>query len=287
MINKNLKNILALWVSVIVVGFLAFSIIGSPFISGCYEANNADKYYQYYSNYPWVFFILGLGGIRCSVHFIHTYESFFVVMATIAIAVYTWRLWVSTNRLWKASEQQSKDMDRAIKASERSAQAAEISAGQMGLAEQREIRAYLHVLIGEGGLYQERDKGFKFVARPILVNYGKTPAYGVGYVADGHILNIPFAPGYKFPKPQISPEEGSTMGPTQNFTLFAGMQDFVDDSLVENIKSGIDIGFFISGTIFYRDIFGKPHYTHFGQKISWTPDGKISGLYIQGENDAD
>ena len=63
-----------------------------------------------------------------------------------------------------------------------------------------QLRAYLSVIIGTA-VYQERDKNFRFEAKPAIVNNGQTPAYNVRYRIKADIFTDSVAASYTFREP--------------------------------------------------------------------------------------
>lgn len=136
--------------------------------------------------------------------FLHQYEGAFTALSTVAVAVFTWRLWVSTDKLWEESR-------NALSVAQQSADAAT----QAAEAATRQARAAVNV---ERPFVYARGIGFQIKSGPnfskipesewekfaefyevvaLFHNYGRTPAFVVnvryGYsVSEG----LPSKPTY-------------------------------------------------------------------------------------------
>lgn len=151
----------------------------------------------------------------------------------------------------------------------------------------RQLRAYIVVIIGDA-MWQEREKGYRFGALPLLKNSGQTPAYKVTFIAKAAILPTELPKDYKLS--EMGDEAGETMvGPGHQMTMHAKVDDFVHDSEVQAIKTGDrDKSLYTWGIIRYEDCFGEPHYTRFCHRVKWLGgDGPVYGYYIPGRNTGD
>ena len=173
---------------------------------------------------------------------------------------------------------------RLTKASVIAARATRASVRQMRDTAERQLRAYVSVLVGNA-IFQERNRNFKFEARPLMLNTGHTPAHKVGYRAAAAILSIPLPADFDFPLPEQT-TGASVLGPQQNFTMSGIVSDFVDDADVYSIKKGEGRALYVWGIITYEDIFHCPHETKFSQIITWLPDNKILGYFTPQHNTA-
>jgi hypothetical protein len=205
---------------------------------------------------------------------------------------------IQLRRTVEAASEQSKDMKESVAQAARTAKAMEDVAVYFGKsvaqAEQStasfqermamQTRAYLSVIIGNA-VFQDRAKNLRFQALPLVVNGGNTPARKVGHRSRAAILPVPLPDDFDFPLPEQR-TGGSMVGAHQNATLNAIVDEFVNDAEVENIKKGMGKALHIWGIVYYEDIFGEQHETKFCQAITWLPDGKIWGFYIERFNDA-
>jgi len=196
----------------------------------------------------------------------------------------------------QAGIEQSKAMERHINEAARQAEAMEevaknieISTGaateSIRILRERtaqQMRAYISVVIGSG-VYQDANN--RFEAKPLLVNNGHTPAHKLTYHARAEVRDLPLPSDFVFPLPD-SPKKGSVVGPHQNATMSAIVENRVDDALVEQIKSGVKLGLVVWGIVNYEDAFGESHYTKFCQNIIWLKDGSVMGYYLPGHDDA-
>lgn len=204
-----------------------------------------------------------------------------------------------TEELIAESAAQSKSMERSVveaakltAAMEKVAQDISISAkaatdSVSALRERtaQQMRAYLTVLIG-GGIYQEREKNLKFEGKPNIINTGHTPAHRVRHKVKSSILAVPLPQDFAFPLPQEF-TGGSVMGPQQTAMISAIVDDFIDERDVAAVKNGTgNRALYVWGIISYEDVFAESHYTRFCQIVTWLPDGKIFGYYLDRHNDA-
>ena len=152
-------------------------------------------------------------------------------------------------------------------------------------AAKRQLRAYLVVTIG-GAVYQEREKGIRFAAHPMLTNTGQTPAHNVKVLAKAEIFPVPL------PKDTSLSEIGDDLGETilgvnQPANMNGIVSVFCHDDEIENIKAASKgKSLYTWGLVTYKDVFGDEHYTRFCQQIYWLPDGKVYGYYTPGRNEA-
>jgi hypothetical protein len=241
--------------------------------------------------------------------FIEHHDKSIVAVFTVVLAISTIGLWLATNRLWKAGERQmelvernavqhSGDMQASITEATRAASAmedvAKAAAESAKLAAENvitirertaaQMRAYISVSIGTA-VYQDREKELKFEAKPILINFGHTPAYNVTFNSRAKILPFPLPDDFDFP---LSGDPGGVgvLGPQQQFILNAIVDDFVDNREIEDIKIMKGKALFIWGIITYRDAFGAGRETKFCHHMIWHPNGQIGGYYNKRHNEA-
>ena len=173
-----------------------------------------------------------------------------LLIVTACLAVYTANLWGATNELVKGAEKTAK----------------------------MELRAYLSVLVGTA-IYQERERGLRFQAKPIIVNTGRTPAHNVGYKAAAAVLPVPLPSDFSFPLPARS-SGASVLGPQQHFEMNVLVEDFVNEDEVPNIKLGLKgRAFYAWGIVVYRDVFGRLRKTEFCQTITWSGEGDAARIF--------
>src|SRR5262245_41170230 len=107
----------------LIVGFLILVLIlevswGFSPCRDCYYGDNQQAAEKYESTLA-DFFAVSWCGIA-SID-----SDAWIALATIAIAVFTWKLWDATNKLWSASLEQGRQTEAAIKEAARHASAAE------------------------------------------------------------------------------------------------------------------------------------------------------------------
>jgi hypothetical protein len=190
---------------------------------------------------------------------------------------------------------QAESMQRSVAEAARLASAMEIVAKEIAVSSKaatasvsaisQQMRAYLSVIIG-AATYQERARNYKFEARPTLVNAGNTPAHKVSFRAKAAILPVPLPDDFDFPLPDKGVAQ-AILGPHQNATLGATVDEFCDDGDVDIIKRAEGRGLYIWGIVTYEDVFHVPQYTNFCQIYTWLQDGKtVWGYYAAPHNDA-
>jgi hypothetical protein len=136
---------------------------------------------------------------------------------------------------------------------------------------ERQLRAYLTVI--EGGCYRQ-SRALRFEFRPVILNTGQTPAYGVRVVSTLRMLSIQEAEMFDFTVPH--PDQvlvSNTIGAHQNkFISTIAERRFTWAELREYRQGKRYI--FVFGTVRYRDAFGQPRFTNFCFSIAaWSKAG--------------
>jgi hypothetical protein len=142
-----------------------------------------------------------------------------------------------------------------------------------------QLRAYLSVVIGTA-VYQDRINNFQFEAKPSIVNNGATPAYNVRYSAKAEILTDRIAESYIFREPSVPPQSQSSIGPREIRYMTAMLGYQVAESDIQDILDGKGKALWVWGVVYYDDVFRRPHFTQFCQRIIWLKDrSNIYGTY--------
>jgi hypothetical protein len=98
------------------------------------------------------------------------------------------------------------------------------------------------------------------------------------YVAD--IFTDSVALGYTFTEPPDVPMSQSSIGPHETRLMSAILPHLVPDAEIQDILDGNGKALFVWGVVHYDDVFGRPHFTQFCQRITWLKDrSNIFGLY--------
>jgi hypothetical protein len=109
-------------------------------------------------------------------HFIHVFESFFLVALTFAIAAFTFTLWRSTDKLWLAGEKQIANAEIAANAAKATAEAliATERSRLFIVINRHNLQQSIEFLCGsqEDVLSKEQELCISYSFK----NYGKTPA---------------------------------------------------------------------------------------------------------------
>ncbi len=160
----------------------------------------------------------------------------------------------------------------------------EIADGQRLFGEMQ-MRAYVSVSIG-GGIFQDRERGLRFEARPQLRNTGNTPAHKVRFRVASDILPVPLPKDFKF---KLPPDfaGGALLAPQQPAQANAVVKEFAPDEDVANIKIGNGKSLFVWGYVIYEDAFKKNRRVTFAQQITFLgqPGSEIvSGFYLTRHN---
>jgi hypothetical protein len=176
-------------------------------------------------------------------------------IATVFIGWFTWKLRDSTDKLWKAGDDQLKHAKKSS---------------------QRDLRAYVGINQDPGAAKRYIKDGGKLSFQPVIVNYGKTPAYDltVGY-------NIVFASietgPTQFPIRNFKKPSRGTLFPTQSICAACESDSKFSFDEIENLYMNEE-AIFLYGTIHYRDAFHKHgmRWTNFCYEI------KLKGKRITG-----
>jgi len=220
--------------------------------------------------------------------------TFFLVVATVVLAVSTGLLWWTTRRLAidtrESGKEQAEKMERSASAMEGVKESMAINAAQIVRSVdlqrrygQMQLRPYLTVLVGEG-IYQ--DENLRFEVKPKVLNTGHTPAKDVKWRIGIEVL--PFAKSQDFRYPLPPAVGGNMIAPHQEYLLDALLPHRVPDEDADAIRDGdVEKGMvLVYGCISYRDAQKKRYLTTFAQQISWllTRDdqGSITGSRIHG-----
>ena len=151
-----------------------------------------------------------------------------------------------------------------------------------------QMRAYVSVEIGTAS-HQNTATGFKFEARPLLINSGQTPARNFAFVAKAAILDVPLSEDFNTTV-EIPAENGKgVIPPHQNRHIYAVVDNLVPDDQVQNIMDGTGKSLYVWGAVTYDDIFDGHWRTEFCQQLTFIPnrDGNghtINGLFIGNRN---
>jgi hypothetical protein len=101
---------------------------------------------------------------------------------------------------------------------------------------------------------------------------------------------VPLPADFAFPLPDEA-IGGSPLGPHQNATLNAIVDDFCPDEEVESIKvGGRGKVLYVWGIVNYKDVFGESHFTKFCHTVNFIRIGtedKVMGFYIARHEEAD
>ena len=214
------------------------------------------------------------------------YSTVVLAVVTLILATVTGLLWVATLRLGRdakqTSERQAKEMQNSIAEATRAATAMESVAAAAGVSARastdsvttlkevtaKQMRAYLSA-VTNGGIFQERDKGFRFEIKPVLANTGNTPAHKIRYWAKIGVFDSPLPDNFDFPDGEDSVVTSFALGPHQNVVLNAMLPDLLGDDEAQEVKAGKNKRLYIWGKVSYVDVFEQEHFTKFSHSIYW------------------
>lgn len=231
---KRHRLVLSVLLAVLLVWFFG----GVEALQKCVEQTTRDHDQNYFTIYR--LFVRSYTG--CVVGFAEDHDSIILGVGTLALAVFTYRLWRSTQTLAVDAEKASRD-----------------TIAQMQKAEQRQLRAYVFldriVCLKPNVTYPQMSQ-----YRIIVKNSGQTPAHEVRTLAAHSYGPI----GLKGRIPIPEPSEDATRD-----IIPAGGQlvtEIPDFALAPNETAAILAGkatIYLHGTILYRDVFGNEHYSNF------------------------
>lgn len=187
----------------------------------------------------------------------------------------------------ESATDQATKMQTSLDIAQQSADAAEMLANTMKDTAERQLRAYLSVMVGTA-LSQDRAQGRKFKGMPRVINMGQTPAHKVAYNSNAAIMPSELPVDFTFPLPGETSGSG-VLGPHQTFDMGKAVVDFCPDAEVDDIKIGKGKILYIWGIITYTDVFGNPWHTKFCQSFTFARDGEeeiVFGFYNDRHNDA-
>jgi hypothetical protein len=134
-----------------------------------------------------------------------------------------------------------------------------------------QLRAYIINATGQQ-FRQGKERGFKFEFRPIILNTGQTPAYGVRSLSRARFMSVPEAMNFDFRVPDLGEASEITLGPRQERLVHTIYERRLSKAELREYKRGEKL-FFVYGTTWYRDAFNEPRYTNHCYAIAWF--GKI------------
>ncbi len=190
--------------------------------------------------------------------------------ATVLLAIFTALLWVAN--IWlvlesrRVSRRQAQDTRDTINVGRESAaamqQVAEATRNNAALVQdmmQKQMRAYLNVDLGTA-IYQD-DRNI-FEAKPLITNFGLTPARNVRFRIHADVLDGT-ATDFRVPPVGELLTGDATMSPRQTRSISGYIGRRLPDAEVEEVKSGLKRRLHGWGRIAYEDVFGKQHDTLF------------------------
>lgn len=184
--------------------------------------------------------------------FVDRHETLFIVLSTIAIAVFTGTLYRATSGLLEAAEQQKSDMRESLRIANASAKAALIQANVLTSSE----RGYIKMSHFAPGLIPLDNSTDAFEIRIEIKNWGRTPCQVTDMVLSPVILNngesLPKEPIYKRAVEQNPVHANLVSG--ESF-FYTGSPIFKAGETMKSVNDGTKILYMI-GYVDYSDKFG-------------------------------
>jgi len=146
-------------------------------------------------------------------------------------------------------------------------------------ASERQLRAYLSVVIGQGGHIQDRPNGVRFEGSPIIRNSGQTPAYKVRLWHRAEVLPNNVIPNFDFTIVETNETSEATIGPQETRHMRVVVPGLIADVDVHGAQYGVGPCLWIWGLIKYEDAFGYARFTKFCQRLYWLHGGTVEGEY--------
>ena len=192
--------------------------------------------------------------------------------ATVVMAVFTARLWISTDKLWCEAKASSRLAEQAAERAKRTVDMMEKNA-------ERQLRA--HVFVEKGSISNVANPLPHFLNTPNpnlaalnypntgpmiyleVKNFGHTPAYDVMHWANAHFDCLPLIGS--LPKRQRSPGatfSKSTIGPGSGITKPFTMPAPLTAQQIADLRAGT-AAIYVYGVIVYKDAFGKHRRTSY------------------------
>jgi hypothetical protein len=129
-------------------------------------------------------------------------------------------------------------------------------------AEVRQLRAYVHITPGTISVTGNTTIGpFDVTVRPGVKIFGQTPAGSVVVLWNPAVAKWPMGEDFAFDYLKTKFQSTSSQAPGEERPIDAKTKTITADDM-RAINAGTS-KFYAYGTIFYSDIFRKPHYTNF------------------------
>ena len=230
------------------------------------------------------------------------FYTFGLFLFTAILAASTIGLLLQTRKLALGAEQQGRDMSNSIAEAARSAGAMETVAGHLqtnaekivesveiskGISEKQKLysemqmRAYVSVDIGSASP-QNTATGFRFEARPMLINNGMTPARNFCYIVKAGIFPVPLRDDFVTTL-EIPPDTAKGLIPPRGTRFMYAVVDYlVPESEVQGIMDGIGQAFYVWGTFSYYDVFGVHRKNEFCHRLTFIPNRDGNGFTVNG-----
>jgi hypothetical protein len=227
--------------------------------------------------------------------FIERNEGAIEAVGTLFVAFFTFTLWASTERLGIMAAEQGEAMEKSIKeaanateATNAIAKATRDNAALMEGILRKQMRAYITVE-ASSAVCQDRKSNLRFGASPRITNAGLTPARNVSYQITAAILDANLPNDYQFENLGVKYVNDATLIPRQGFGGTAHVEEYFEESEVEEIMSAKNKRLYVWGTVTYDDIYGGSWTTNFCYHFFFCMDGgavKWNSYFNNRHNDA-
>jgi hypothetical protein len=234
-----------------------------------------------------------------------------LALFTLALAVFTYRLWKATESLWTSAENQLGEFRKSLTQAQtianieaahmasyvvqatRSAEAAEASLATMTDTAVRQLRAYVLTRVVNSDPTLSVSK--RYVVIYNVHNSGQSPASVIEIARAVDVFPYPLPKDYVLPAPVEIAGSGVVIGPHE--TLSAGTilaARTFSSAEINSIQSKHTHRIYYYGMLSYMDAFGKRRQSDFCCSLVWgalmkTPDGTIHTTWdiTEGRNKSD
>lgn len=211
-----------------------------------------------------------------------------LAVGTVFLALYTRKLWLDARR---TGHKQGILMRESIKEAARTAKAMELSVETQGALAAREMRAYLSVEPGTAEYVSSNDGMLvQFVAAPMVVNTGRTPAYNIHRMCAAAVLPCPPVgpfPISDFTFPLDPPRFVAGVLSAGQSRALEARADRVSANEILQIQNMAGKALVTWGKVTYDDAWGKPHWITYSIFYGWGRDGDVRNVFSERHHDTD
>jgi len=142
-----------------------------------------------------------------------------------------------------------------------------VQAGISRESARQQLRAYISVEAREVAIPRMTDSN-RYEFHLVMKNSGLTPAYAVTQASWAGLRPHPLPDGTVFPLPtDTKPASGGVVNPRQEREFVATAEAQLSATDIDAKDAGI-MALYLYTRVDYKDAFGRPRYTTFGQRIA-------------------